>query len=94
MNFIGAQINVRGVVQGVGFRYWCIRKAKEFELSGYCANLPDGSVQIEVEGDRGIIEEFIKVVKVGPTYASVSDLRINWYEKPKDYKSFDIKYEG
>jgi len=93
MKFVRAIININGVVQGVGFRYYCLRQAGEFGLAGYCANLSDGSVEIEVEGDRGLVEEFIKTVKVGPTYASVTDLKINWYESPKGYKKFDIKYK-
>lgn len=92
MGFIGANIIVRGVVQGVGFRFWCIRKANEFGLSGYTANLPDGSVEIEVEGDRSIVEEFLNVVRVGPTYAHVADVNIDWYDKPRGYTEFGIRY--
>jgi len=93
MAFIGANIIVRGVVQGIGFRFWCVRKAKEFGVFGYTANLPDGSVEIEVEGDRSIVEEFLKVVKVGPTYAHITDVKIDWYEKPHGYTEFDIKFK-
>jgi acylphosphatase len=92
MSFTGARIIVNGTVQGVGFRYWTIRKASELGVNGYVANLPDGSVAIEAEADRSIIEEFIKAVKIGPTYASVSDLKIEWLEKPQGYKDFNVKY--
>jgi acylphosphatase len=93
MAFIGANMNVTGVVQGVGFRYWCHRKASEYGLSGYVANLPDGSVEIEVEGDRGIVEEFIKTVRLGPTYAHITDLRVEWFDKPKGYRDFRIEFK-
>lgn len=92
MSFAGARIIVNGVVQGVGFRYWTIRKANELGVNGRVANLPDGSVAIEAEADRSIIEEFIKEVKIGPTYASVSDLKIEWLEEPIGYKDFNVKY--
>ena len=92
MSFTGARIIVNGVVQGVGFRYWTIRKASELGVNGYVANLPDGSVAIEAEADRSIIEAFIKEVKIGPTYASVSDLKIEWLERPQGYKDFNVKF--
>lgn len=89
---MGARINVKGVVQGVGFRYWCLRKAHEYNVPGYVANLADDSVEIEVEGDRGIIEEFIKEVKIGPTYAHIADMKIEWYDKPRGHREFDVKH--
>ncbi len=58
---------------------------------GYAANLYDGSVEVAAEGDRGMLEEFIKILKIGPTYAKVTDIRIQWYDKPKGYKGFTIE---
>jgi acylphosphatase len=92
MSFVGANIIVKGVVQGVGFRYWTVRKAQSYDLNGWTKNLSDGTVEIEVEGERGIIEEFIKELKVGPTYSQVTDLAINWYEKPRGYTDFNVEF--
>lgn len=94
MGFAGAIVKVRGVVQGVGFRWWCVRRAKELSLKGYAANLYDGSVEVGIEGERGLVEEFIKILKVGPTYAKVSDIKIQWYEKRIGYKDFIIEDKG
>ncbi|MFE4198405.1 acylphosphatase [Paenarthrobacter sp. NPDC056912] len=41
---------IRGVVQGVGFRYWTARKADELLLKGTVRNHPDGSVELVAEG--------------------------------------------
>jgi acylphosphatase len=38
-----------GRVQGVGFRYAAFQVAREFEVSGFAENLPDGRVRVEVE---------------------------------------------
>ena len=92
MAFIGAVIKVKGVVQGVGFRYWCHRKATNYGLGGYAANLHDGSVEIGCEGDRGIVEAFIEDLRVGPTYAHITDISIKWYEEPKGYNDFTITF--
>ncbi|MBE0534739.1 MAG: acylphosphatase [Phycisphaerae bacterium] len=39
-----------GRVQGVGFRYTCHRIATRYELKGFVKNLPDGSVEMVVQG--------------------------------------------
>jgi acylphosphatase len=87
---VGIHIIARGIVQGVGFRYFVFHLAAKFDLGGFVANLPNGDVEIEVEGDRSLIEEFIKEVKVGPRAAYVSDLQIRWLDPDKHYKRFEI----
>ena len=52
-----------GRVQGVGFRYLTLQVAKEFEVSGFVRNLPDGRVQIEAEGAAGEVRDFIAAVQ-------------------------------
>lgn len=91
MSFIRALVNVRGVVQGVGFRYWCHRKASGLGLRGYVGNLSDGTVEISFEGDRGLVEAFIEELKVGPTYSHITDLKIDWFDEPKGYSNFNIE---
>jgi acylphosphatase len=52
-----------GHVQGVGFRYQTLQVAKEFEVTGYVANLPDGRVQLEVEGSSPETSAFVAAVE-------------------------------
>lgn len=52
-----------GHVQGVGFRYKTLQIAKEFEVSGFVRNLPDGRVQLEVEGADAEARAFVAEVK-------------------------------
>jgi len=86
-----AHIIVEGLVQGVGFRYYVHRHATNLGLSGFASNLFDGSVEIEVEGNRSAIEEFIKMVKVGPRSAQVTNLSIEWKDVQKRYSHFEIR---
>lgn len=37
-------------VQGVGFRYYCVHKARELGLTGWVKNLSDGTVELEAQG--------------------------------------------
>jgi len=52
-----------GRVQGVGFRYTTLQVAKEFEVSGWVKNLPDGRVQLEAEGAPDIVKAFIATIE-------------------------------
>ena len=41
-----------GRVQGVGFRYYAVNKANQLGLTGWVRNLPDGTVEMEVQGNE------------------------------------------
>lgn len=58
-----ATVFFSGRVQGVGFRYQTLQVAKEFEVSGWVANLPDGRVQLEAEGRMEEVKDFIAAVQ-------------------------------
>jgi acylphosphatase len=81
-NFIHAgmkkayQIQVRGRVQGVGFRYFTRQKAGEFGISGFACNMPDGSVYIEAEGEEACLEQFVAACRRGPGSSLVKDFDI------------------
>ena len=82
---------VSGLVQGVGFRYFVYHRAKSFGLVGYVQNIYSGEVEIEIEGDRSMIEEFIKEVKVGPRASHIKGLKIEWLTCSKSYTNFEIQ---
>jgi acylphosphatase len=52
-----------GRVQGVGFRYAALQVAKEFDVTGFVSNLPDGRVHLEVEGEQGVVDAYIAAVE-------------------------------
>lgn len=58
-----ATVFFSGRVQGVGFRYQTLQVAKEFEVSGWVANLADGRVQLEAEGRAQEVQDFIATVQ-------------------------------
>lgn len=87
---VGAHIIVRGMVQGVGFRYFVYHHALKLGLIGYASNLYNGDVEILAEGERSLIEELIKVVKIGPRAAQVTDVKIEWREPQHQHKRFEI----
>ena len=52
-----------GRVQGVGFRYTVLQIAKEYDVAGYVKNLLDGRVQLEAEGSKTVVGEFIASIE-------------------------------
>jgi acylphosphatase len=56
------EIYYSGRVQGVGFRYTVRSLAPRFDVTGYVRNLPDGRVQVVVEGEIGEIDRFEKAI--------------------------------
>jgi acylphosphatase len=88
---IGVRIIVQGLVQGVGFRYYVYHHATRLGLGGFVRNLPSGDVEIVAAGERGLIEELIKQVKVGPRAAHVRNVKIEWQDSVPEYREFEIR---
>lgn len=87
---VAAHIIVKGIVQGVGFRYFVYNRATSLGLRGFVRNLYNGDVEIKVEGSRSLIEELIRIVKVGPRSAHITDVLITWQEPENKFKGFEI----
>jgi acylphosphatase len=63
---VSVHIIVEGLVQGVGYRWYAAR------------NLYDGTVEVHASGDRSLLEELIRDLKIGPRSAHVTDMKIEW----------------
>ena len=83
---------VSGLVQGVGYRYYAVGHARRLGLTGYARNLPDGKVEAYAEGERGLLEEFLKLLRIGPVAADVTGVSVEWLQPTGRYKSFGIEY--
>ena len=57
------QITYEGKVQGVGFRATVLGLARGFDVAGEVKNLPDGRVELLLQGESQEIEEFLKAIK-------------------------------
>ncbi|MEM0062135.1 MAG: acylphosphatase [Ignisphaera sp.] len=57
------KIRVYGDVQGVGFRGRVKSMAMVYGVFGYVRNLPDGSVEIHVEGSEDRVDAFVEAAK-------------------------------
>ena len=86
------QANVYGRVQGVFFRAFVTRCARELGLSGYVRNLPDGAVEVGVEGERQQLEKLVGFLELGPPGARVNKVVTIWSEYTGDYSGFSVRY--
>ncbi|MBI5095002.1 MAG: carbamoyltransferase HypF [Candidatus Hydrogenedentes bacterium] len=86
-------LDVRGAVQGVGFRPFVYRLASTLGLRGYVTNTAQG-VMIEVEGARERLMEFRRaVVESAPSPASVESIIAEW-RNPAGYTRFEILHSA
>ena len=88
-----ATIRVSGMVEGVGYRAFVERAASSMGLKGYCMNLPDGRVEVVVEGEREQVERLVKQLWEGPRMARVSNVQIEWGTARLDSLDFLIRYK-
>lgn len=84
------KITVKGMVQGVGFRYFCFKEAELLGIKGYAKNLINGDVEIFAEGEDGLLTEFIESVKRGPRYSRVKSLNIVEIKYENKYNTFSV----
>jgi len=92
MSQAAVKVVVSGLVQGVGYRYYAIGEARRLGLVGCVKNLPSGEVEAYAEGDRGLLEELLKALKIGPPSADVSGVQVEWQKPQGNYKRFGIEY--
>jgi len=89
---VRAEIVVNGLVQGVGYRYFVMREAQTLDLNGFVKNLYTGEVLTVVEGEKAIVEELIKKLKVGPIHASVKSCKVDWQEPKNEFTDFEVRF--
>jgi acylphosphatase len=65
---------VSGVVQGVGFRYFVLRRATSLGLAGWTRNLPDGRVEVVAKGESGDLAALEEALRQGPRHSRVADV--------------------
>ncbi|HXY30159.1 MAG TPA: acylphosphatase [Gemmatimonadaceae bacterium] len=68
-------LEVVGVVQGVGFRWFARELAQRLGLAGWVRNRQDGVVEIAAMGDEAAVERFVTAMRRGPSGARVDEVR-------------------
>ena len=71
MSTVTRHLSIRGLVQGVGYRWSMVQAAKRIGLRGWVRNRRDGSVEALVAGEASAVEELIRWARQGPEGARV-----------------------
>jgi len=87
---VRAQVVVRGIVQGVGFRPFVYRLAREHRLAGWVLNSTQGVV-VEIEGERGRIDRFLAGLTASPPPQALIERVETNLLPPIGYSSFVIE---
>ena len=85
-----ALVQIRGRVQGVGFRYSVLSRARSLELSGWVRNRSDGSVEAAFEGDDERVRSMVDWCRHGPPGADVRSIDVEWAE-PEGESVFQLR---
>jgi acylphosphatase len=69
-------LEVRGRVQGVGFRWFVVEKAQQLKVAGWVRNNADGHVEVAAAGPTDAIARLESAVKAGPRAARIDEVRV------------------
>ena len=68
------RLEIRGVVQGVGYRWALLERARELGLVGWVRNRRDGSVEAVVAGASDAVDALVAWSRRGPPAACVASV--------------------
>lgn len=85
------EATVRGRVQGVGFRYYVLKRATELDLTGWVANEVDGSVRCIAEGPVDRIDALEDVLRRGPIGSIVDGVAAVRMPATGAFSSFGVR---
>jgi acylphosphatase len=83
---------IEGQVQGVGFRYSCIREGRRLGLTGWVRNTPEGDVEVWAEGSPGKLEILLQWLHRGPPGARVKAVHRHDGIPTGEYQDFGLGY--
>ena len=89
-NIVCMHVDVKGYVQGVGFRFFVYNYGLNLGLHGWVRNRFNGQVEVLAEGPRNVLEAFLEKIKEGPQMAQVDDVEIEWRTASGDLPEFTI----
>jgi acylphosphatase len=88
---VRVHIRVRGRVQGVGFRAHVEYFALQIGVRGWVRNIGRDVVEAVAEGSQAQIEQFIEMMKTGPSLARVEETKLEYQEPTGEFEAFTVK---
>jgi len=88
---VRCSVIIMGNVQGVFFRVSAMEQAQSLRVTGWVMNLPDGALEMQLEGARYGVEELIKWANHGPPDAKVDEVIVRWEPFKDEFLTFMVK---
>jgi len=85
------RVRVSGRVQGVGYRASVHRRISRLNVVGYVKNMVDGSVELDVQGEKAEVEQALKEAWEGSPFSAVDSVDTEELAEPSGYGSFVIE---
>ncbi len=82
---------IRGRVQGVGFRHTTMQTASRIGCTGWVRNNRDGTVTCVAQGTDEQLQQLIAFLKDGPRNARVEDISVTWEAATEPFDVFRIR---
>ncbi len=82
---------VKGRVQGVGYRYFVLTRARTLGLNGFARNNADGSVEVYAEGGAKDLRQFLEELEVGSDFSRVDTVEHSFGETESRITGFSIR---
>src|SRR3954465_4138967 len=73
---VARRVLIGGRVQGVGFRMFAAARAAAEGIHGHARNLPDGRVEVLMEGDDEAVDRMGLALRRGPAHADVESFEV------------------
>lgn len=88
---IRTKVTVKGLVQGVNFRYFTRQTAEGIGVTGWVMNLPDGSVAGCFEGEEAAVQALIDWCRLGPGAARVDEVLVEREDFQGEFAEFVVR---
>jgi acylphosphatase len=82
------RLTIEGRVQGVGFRWFTVRAAREVGARGWVRNLRDGRVEARVAAPADVLDELLGRLRRGPASARVDRIDVEPVEEDAAFEGF------
>ena len=88
---VHARLLIEGRVQGVGYRWFATRAARELGVRGWVRNLGDGRVEAQVAASAAVLEDLLGRLRRGPVHARVDRIELEPLREDPDFEGFTLR---
>ncbi len=85
-----SKIVVSGTVQGLFFKNFTKEHADKLKLKGFVRGLESGDIEVIVEGDKENISQLVEILRKGPQYSQIRNIKVEERKWSGDLKEFKV----